>query len=72
MIKLLTEIHPWEFDFWGGALNLMLDATEDQRNLVYERIEEVFGFLNYVDEKILNDFVWFQCNDIFFGDDEED
>lgn len=49
MIKLLTEIHPWEFDF-----------------------EEVFGYLNYVDETILNDFVWFECDDIFFGDDEED
>lgn len=72
MIKLLTEIHPWEFDFWGGALKLMLDSTEDQRNRVYERIEEVFGFLNYVDETILNDFVWFECDDIFFGDDEED
>lgn len=31
MIKILTEIHPWEFDFWGGALNLMQYATEDQR-----------------------------------------
>lgn len=72
MIKLLTEIHPWEFDFWGGALNLMQDATEDQRNLVYECIEEVFGYVNYVDEYILNDFVWFECDDIFFGDDEED
>lgn len=72
MIKLLTEIHPWEFDFWGGALNLMLDSTEDQRDRVYERIEEVFGFLNYVDEKTINDFVLFECDDIFFGDDEED
>lgn len=72
MIKLLTEIHPWEFDFWGGALNLMEDATEDQRDMVYERIEEVFGYLNYVDETILNDFVWSECDDIFFGDEEED
>ena len=72
MIKILTEIHPWEFDFWGGALNLMQDATEDQCNLVYERIEEAFAFDNYVNETAINDFVWFECDDIFFGDDEEE
>lgn len=72
MIKLLTEIHPWEFDFWGGALNRMEDATQYQRDRVYERIEEVFGYLNYVDEDILNNFVWFECDDIFFEDEDED
>ena len=71
MIKLLTEIHPREFDFWGGALNRLEDATQYQRDRVYERIEEVFGYLNYVDEVILNDFVWFECDDIFFEDEDE-
>lgn len=50
----------------------MEDATQYQRDRVYERIEEVFGDLNYVDEVILNDFVWFECDDIFFEDEDED
>ena len=72
MIKLLTEIHPWEFDFWGGALNRMEEATQYQRDRVYDRIEEAFAFDNYVNETAINDFVWFECDDIFFEDEDED
>ena len=66
IIKL--EIDPEEFEFWGDAKARMDNATEEQRQLVFARLEEMF-----VDEiptyGEVNDFVWFKCNDIFFPED---
>lgn len=59
------EVDHEEFEFWGGARARMDNATEEQRQLVYARIEDVF-----VDEiptyGEVNDFVWLRCDDIFF------
>lgn len=45
-----------------------MDATDDQRQLVTDRIEAYFAEASDVE---INDFVWFDCDDIFFPEDNE-
>ena len=46
----------------------MNTATEDQRQRVFDRIEDVFFDEEFVNETAINDLVWFDCDDIFFPD----
>ena len=61
---------------WAGARDRWDDATDEQKEMVWDRILEIFA---YGDESIpseteINDLVWFECDDIFFpeNDEEED
>lgn len=65
-----TEFDINSFEFWSGAKTRMDNATEDQINRVEERLEECFSGDMPTDGQI-NDFVWFECDDIFFEDEEE-
>ena len=71
MISVIKQMHAYQFEFWGGALELMENATQVQRDEVYNRIEVELSF-DPMGETEINDFVWFECDDIFFGDDEEE
>ena len=64
------EIDPEEFEFWGRARARMDEATEEQRQLVYARLEDVFVD-DFPTVGEVNDFVWFKCNDIFYPENEE-
>ena len=59
------------FEFWWGAKTLMNGATKEQQNAVKERLEEVFDG-EIPTETQINDFVWFECDDIFFPETEDD
>jgi len=60
-----------DFKFWAGAYDLIKDATDEQKERVKERLEETFGWDDEIPTKTeINDFVWFECDDIFFPDDE--
>ena len=59
------EIDPEEFEFWGGAKARMDNATEEQRQLVYARIEDM-STDEFPTVGEVNDFVWLRCNDIFY------
>ena len=50
----------------------MNDATDDQREQVFERITEEFECNEDVTETDINDLVWFECDDIFFPEDEDE
>lgn len=63
-------IEPEHFEFWSGARSRMDSATEEQRAAVYARIEEYAEFGD-VTETAINDLVWFECDDIFFPEEEE-
>lgn len=63
------KIDPEEFEFWGWAKARMDNATEEQRQLVYARIEDVFVD-DFPTVGEVNDFVWFGCNDIFYPDED--
>lgn len=70
-MKVYREIDPEDFEFWGGARDRMSSATEEQRQLVFARIEDVFVD-DFASETDINDLVWFECDDIFYSDEEEE
>lgn len=62
-----------DFHFWLGARDRMEAATPEQRDAVEERIEEFCQDLEGLPTQTqINDLVWFDCDDIFFPDEEED
>lgn len=65
------EVDPEDFEFWGGAKARMDDATEEQRQLVYARIEDAFVD-DFPTETDVNDLVWFECDDIFYPEEEDE
>ena len=72
-MKYALEFEPCNFQFWAGAKHRMDDATDEQREAVYERIESIFDcFDDLPSETDINDLVWFECDDIFFPDEEDD
>ena len=60
------------FEFWSGAKDRMNDATDDQREQVYERIVEYLEYCEDASECAINDLVWFECDDIFFSEECEE
>ena len=69
-----TEININDLDrlLWSGAADRWANATDEQRERVWETL--VYFFANrdaLPDMTTINDFVWFECDDIF-NDNEED
>lgn len=60
----------WNF-FWSGARDRWEDATDDQKKRVWDLIQDVFSD-DIPTETEINDFVWFECDDIFNEKDDED
>lgn len=74
-MKLVYEIDPHDFNFWSGAYDRMKHANDEQRHEVLARIQELAEVaaesgkpLTDVD---INDYVWFECDDIFDEEVEE-
>lgn len=67
-----TDFYIDEFAFWGGARNRMDSATDEQKDRVDARLNDYFEENDKppLDTEI-NDFVWFDCDDIFFPDEDE-
>ena len=65
------EIDPEDFVFWGVAKERMDNATEEQRQLVCARIEDM-STDEIPTEGEVNDFVWLSCNDIFYPDKDDE
>jgi len=57
--------------FWSGAKDRWDDATDDQKERVWERLNEWFSD-EIPTETEINDTVWFECDDIFNEKDDED
>lgn len=70
-MKYYIECDPQDFKFWGGAEDRMDGATEDQRQQVFERLAMLMDEGADWSETEVNDFVWFECDDIFFNEKEE-
>lgn len=56
---------------WGGARDKWRDATDEQREAVWDMLEDVF-YNKIPDETTVNDFIWFDCDDIFFPEEAEE
>lgn len=64
-----------EFNFWSGARDRIESATEEQKEQVKQRIKETFFYSAEETEPTeteINDFVWFECDDIFEEKDEDE
>lgn len=71
-MKYYIEQEPSDFIFWGGARDRMNDATEEQKQAVYERLEDYTNDGTEWSETAINDLVWFDCDDIFFPENDEE
>lgn len=71
-MKYYVECDPQYFKFWAGAKDRMDDATEDQRQQVFERLAMLMKDGADWSETEVNDFVRFECDDIFFNDNEKE
>lgn len=70
-MKYTVECDAAEFDFWGGAASRMEEATVAQREAVCDRLEEYFNGSTEATKTDVNDFVWFECDDIFDEEGED-
>ncbi len=70
-IKQNYEMEDIYKHLWDGAKERWLDATDEQRQHVWDRISYYWDELNPPTMTEINDFIWFDCDDIFFPDDNE-
>lgn len=74
-MKLVYEIDPHDFSFWSGAADRMEHATNEQRHEIYDRIEELAELAAESGQPLtdteINDYVWFECDDVFNEEVEE-
>ena len=64
------EFDAYIFTFWSGAADRWDNATDEQREQVVDRLEEYFCDETPTETQI-NDIVWFECDDIFFNEEED-
>lgn len=70
-MKYYVEISPRDFEFWAGAKERMDNATDEQREEVYDQIE-ILAYEQDCSKTDINDFVWFECDEIFDENEDED
>lgn len=59
-------------ELWSGALERWEDADDDTREAVFDRICNWTADDEEVDMTTVNDLIWFECDDLFFPDDDEE
>ena len=56
-----------------GAKEKWDDADDDQKELVWLAVNDLFANRSDIPtESEINDFVWFECDDIFFPEDDSE
>ena len=55
---------------WDGAYDRMRSATEEQREKVVDTLQDVFTETTVM--TAINDFLWFECDNIFEDEDEDE
>ena len=70
-MRYYVEFDPRDFEFWGGAKERMDSATDEQQQEVYDQIE-ILCYEQDCSQIDINDFVWFECDEIFDEDENED
>lgn len=59
-------------ELWSGAQDRWRDADDDTREAVFDRICDWTEDEEEVDMTTVNDLIWFDCDDLFYPDDEDD
>jgi len=57
---------------WSGTKDRIDKATDEQITATAERIAEYYSDSEAVSETTLNDLVWFECDDIFYPEEESE
>jgi hypothetical protein len=71
MIKVYEEITIAEFNAWGSAeITLDIIREHDKMEELEELVEEIFGD-EPMDETVINDWLWFDRDEILFQLDIE-
>lgn len=71
MLKYTVELNePNDLDnlLWSGARDKWDSATNEQKDEVFWRLEDIFdsGAKSITE---INDYIWFCCDDIFYAED---
>lgn len=70
-VKKEIDIRDLDELLWGEAKKKWLSADEEQQEEIWEIINEAFdGDIASITD--VNDFIWFECDDIFYGEDNEE
>lgn len=56
---------------WGPARDLWNKATDEQREAVWDMLEDTF-YNEIPDETTVNDIVWHDCDEYFFPEEAEE
>lgn len=65
-----VDVNDLEYELWCGAQERWEAADEDTREAVFERICDWTADDEEVDMTTVNDIVWFECDDLFYPDEE--
>ena len=67
-----VDVNDIEYELWCGALDRWENADDDTREAVFDRICDWTEGEEEVDMTTVNDLIWFDCDDLFFPEDDED
>lgn len=67
-----VDVNDLEYELWCGAQERWEAADEDTREAVFERICDWTADDEEVDMTTVNDIVWFECDDLFFPEEDEE
>lgn len=67
-----VDVNELEYELWCGAQERWEAADEDTREAVFERICDWTADEEEVDMTTVNDIIWFECDDLFFPEDDEE
>lgn len=72
MVKTV-DVNDLGGELWSGARERWEDADDDTREAVFERVcDWTDGDEVEVDMTTVNDLIWFECDDLFFPEDDEE
>lgn len=61
-MKVYKEVNACDFDFWSGAKDTVKYLTDEEVNMIFEMLEELYP--EGMDETQVNDFFWFEDDTI--------
>ena len=72
--KKEIDINDLDDFFWSGARDRWNDATDNQKEEVWNRIQECADCRenDLLSDTEINDLVWFECDDIFYREDDDE
>lgn len=68
--KDTLDYYSLENHLWSGAKDRWQEADDETKEQVYHRLIDYFGEINNADSvpdiTTINDFIWFECDDLFY------